>query len=304
MPYRSQNSDFAEWLTAYRVAQQLSASFTGVVEQLHRPLATAIHGAAGRPAGGLFVLGLCGPQGSGKSTLVQVLQQLLIARGLRVAVLSLDDLYYTRAVRQRLATQIHPLLATRGPPGTHDVSLGREVIAALAHRRACALPRFDKAHDDRRPYADWPVAEPGIDVLLFEGWCVGARPETPAAIAEPVNALELDEDRDGVWRSHVNAALAGAYIELFARIDMLVLMRAPSFEAVTTWRLEQEAKLRAKTVADPRSRVMSDAEVLRFMQFYERTTCQIDREMPARADLVIELDEQRQVRSWRGLPDR
>jgi D-glycerate 3-kinase len=293
------DSDFGDWLAAYRGAQQLPASFAGLVDQLHVPMAAAVARAA-RAGGGLFVLGLCGAQGSGKSTMARVLAQLLAGHGLRAAVLSLDDLYYTRAQRQKLAAQVHPLLATRGPPGTHDPALGAEVIAALAEGRRVALPRFAKERDDRRPRATWPVAGPGVDVLLFEGWCVGARPEAEAALAAPVNALERDEDGQGIWRRHVNAALRGAYAALFARIDMLVLMRAPSFETVTAWRLEQEAKLRAASGAEPGSRVMSETEVLRFVQFFERTTRQIDREMPGRADMVIALDEQRQVREWRG----
>ena len=291
---------FAQWLADYRAEQRLPDAFAGLVGRLHQPLAAVIAQAAAS-RGGLTVVGLCGPQGSGKTTMVQVLARLLYDHGLRVAVLSLDDLYHTRAERQRLAAEVHPLFATRGPPGTHDVALGAELIASLAAGLPTALPRFDKARDDRRPHSEWPQAEPGIDVLLFEGWCVGARPEDEAALNEPINTLEREEDPAAIWRRHVNAALAGDYAALFARIDLLALMRAPSFETVRGWRLEQEAKLREATGAQPGSRVMSPAEVLRFMQFYERTTRHIDREMPARADIVVTLDAAREVREWRGL---
>lgn len=294
------NPAFAEWLDAYRSAQQLPDGFAALVERLHMPTAAAIAQGA-KIRNELFVVGLCGAQGSGKSTMAQVLAQLLTQHGLRVAVLSLDDLYYTRAERQRLAAQVHPLFATRGPPGTHDIALGAQVIATLAQGRPCALPRFDKARDDRRPRAEWPVAPAGIDVLLFEGWCVGARAEPDAALVAPINALERDDDRQAIWRRHVNAALDGAYAGLFARIDMLILMRAPSFETVAIWRLEQEAKLRAAIGSQPASKVMSDTEALRFVQFYERITRQVEREMPTRADVLIDLDEQRQVREWSWL---
>jgi D-glycerate 3-kinase len=295
--------DLVKWLAAYRDVERLPESFAALVEQLHVPMAAAIAGAA-KARGGLFVVGLCGAQGSGKSTMVQVLAQLLTGDGLRVAVLSLDDLYCTRAQRQQLAAQVHPLLTTRGPPGTHDVALGMEVITALEQGRQTALPRFDKARDDRRPRAEWAMAGGGagpVDVLLFEGWCVGARPEPAAALALPVNPLERDEDRDLGWRRHVNAALAGDYATLFARIDRLVMLRAPSFETVKAWRLEQEAKLLAASGAEPGSRVMTEAEVLRFVQFFERTTRQIEREMPARADMLVTLNQQRQVVEWHGI---
>ena len=290
----AQQIAFADWLARYCADQQLPCGFADLVERLHRPLASDFARAAEMHPG-LFVLGLCGAQGSGKSTMAGVLAQLLTRHGLRVAVLSLDDLYCTRAERAQLAAKVHPLLATRGPPGTHDVALGAEVIAALADNRPVALPRFDKARDDRCPRAQWPLAGPGIDVLLFEGWCVGARAEPDATLAIPVNALERDADSAMIWRRHVNAALGGAYATLFARIDRLVLMRAPSFAAVLAWRLEQEAKLRRACGTDPGARVMSEAEVVRFVQFFERTTRQIDREMPARADMLVTLDEQRHV---------
>jgi D-glycerate 3-kinase len=178
------------------------------------------------------------------------------------------------------------------------VALGLDVIGALARGRATALPRFDKASDDRCPRAQWPIAGPGVDVLLFEGWCVGAHPEPEGALAAPINALERDEDRETVWRRYVNAALAGDYAALFAQVDRLVMLRAPSFAAVTAWRLEQETKLR-ETAGMRVSRVMSEPEVRRFVQFFERTTRHCDQEMPARADLLVELDERRQVRAWR-----
>lgn len=293
---------FGRWLAGYRALQQLPIGFDATVLGLHVPLAAAIALAA-KAQPHLFVLGLCGPQGSGKSTMAEVLVQLIAGHGLRAAVLSLDDLYRTRAQRRALAAQIHPLLATRGPPGTHQVELGTDIIAALAERRKVALPRFDKARDDRASCAQWPIVGP-LDVLLFEGWCVGARPEPEAALVPPVNALERDEDQNGIWRKHVNAALAGDYAALFARIDMLVMMQAPSFDTVKQWRLEAETKLRTGRGAHMGSQVMSEAEVLRFVQLFERTTRQIEREMPARADIVIELAAQRQVQNWRMSSER
>lgn len=238
-----------------------------------------------------LVVGICGPQGSGKSTLTTLLEDRLTARGLKVAALSIDDLYRTRAQRRDLAARVHPLLATRGVPGTHDVARGLSVLDALAGSGDVALPRFDKAADDRAPEAAWPVFAAPADVVLLEGWCVGARPQPAAALAQPVNALERDEDPDGVWRGYANTALAGPYAELFARLDRLVLLLAPDFSVVRTWRGEQEAKLRER-LADP-ARTMDEAALDRFVAHYERLTRWIAEDLPAVADVVVRLDTRR-----------
>ncbi len=227
-----------------------------------------------------LVIGLCGAQGSGKSTVAAAVVEALTASGLAAATLSLDDLYLTRADRLALAASVHPLLATRGVPGTHETSLGLALFAALDRGEAVRLPRFDKASDDRALESDWePVA--GLDVLIFEGWCVGAIPQAEADLAIPINALERDDDRDGRWRASVNTALGGpGYRALFARIDRLVLLAAPGFEVVAGWRAEQERR---------GAGVMTAAEVARFVAHYERLTRHILAEMFGCADLVIRL---------------
>ncbi|MCC6924481.1 kinase [Novosphingobium sp.] len=244
-----------------------------------------------RPIERLFVLGICGAQGSGKSTLVAALADRLAREGIAAAMLSLDDLYRTRAERQALAREVHPLFATRGVPGTHDVALGLEVVDALARGEGAALPRFAKGQDDRLPRSAWPLAPAATQVLLLEGWCLGARPQDPAALAEPANALEAQEDPGGIWRRHANAALAGPYQDLFARIDRLVLLAAPDWQVVAQWREQQEAELRATGAA----LAMTGAEVQRFIQHYERLTRWILLEMPQRADLVVQLDHARGI---------
>ena len=193
-----------------------------------------------------------------------------------------------------LADTVHPLLRTRGVPGTHDVALGLTLFDALDRGEAVRLPRYDKARDDRAAEAAWTMVPAGLEVLLFEGWCVGAMPQPSAALAKTVNVLERDEDADGGWRQSVNAALGRDYQRLFARLDRLVLLAAPGFDAVYAWRLEQERQL-SRDRAGPG--IMSDVELHRFVAHYERLTRHILREMPGRADLTIYLDADRVVTS-------
>jgi D-glycerate 3-kinase len=275
-------------LTAYLRDERLPESYARFVDAVLRPIAEHI-GAIDR-RGAPPVVGVTGPQGSGKSAAAGALALLLRERGLRVAVLSIDDLYLTRAERERRAADVHPLFVTRGVPGTHDVGLGVEVIESLGQAGETAVPRFDKARDDRRDPADWDVVAGPVDVILFEGWCVGARPQADADLAQPINDLERTRDPDGVWRRYSNMALAGRYQALFGRIGYQALLRAPSFDAVLGWRLEQEHKLRALTGAG-----QTDAEIAVFIQHYERLTRWIDAEMPGRADTVLRLGMKREV---------
>lgn len=260
-----------------------AAVVSAVMGQVDEALRASSH----RPV----VIGICGAQGSGKSTLAAQVATACGAEGLACAILSIDDLYLTKAERRALAETIHPLLATRGVPGTHDVALGLSVLDALERGEAVALPRFDKARDERALPESWPAAPVPCDVLLFEGWCVGARPQAQVDLLHPVNLLESVEDAKGAWRAYANKALAGEYQRLFSRIDRLVLLAAPGFKVVARWRLEQEEQL-AKACPQA-SGIMDAAAVARFVAHYERITAHILREMPARADLAVSLDEAR-----------
>ncbi len=240
---------------------------------------------------GLFVLGVSGSQGSGKSTLAKAVVAELRGRGVACDVLSIDDLYLPRAARQQLAADIHPLLATRGVPGTHDVGLGLSVFAALDAGEPVHLPRFDKASDEPRERAEWPEVSV-LKVLVFEGWCVGARPRPDALLADPVNALESREDPAAVWRRFVNTQLGSAYQRLFAQIDAQAFLAAPDFAVVKDWRLEQE-----RDIAGQGHAVMDEAGIARFVQFYQRLTEWMIEEMPRRADLTARLDQNRLVLS-------
>lgn len=264
---------------------------TGALDRVEAFMRGLLAAMARRP----LVLGICGAQGSGKSTLSDGLAARARAYGLRVAVLSLDDLYLTKGERTVLARDVHPLLATRGVPGTHDIDLGLSVLDALTRPGRVLLPRFDKAVDDRAPTG--VLVDGPVDLVLLEGWCVGALPQGTAALATPANTLERTRDPDGRWRRHVNERLAGEYQRLFARLDALILLAAPDFAVVRDWRIQQEESLRARLrdTGSSTCQTMTDAQVTAFIQFYERLTRHILTEMPGRADLVLRLDADRRV---------
>ncbi|WP_425998512.1 kinase [Caulobacter sp. DWR1-3-2b1] len=289
-------------IAAFVAQAGLPARFADLAARLHAPLAARIaQAAAGRNEP--LVVGLCGPQGAGKSTLVALVTRLLRGRGLKTANLSLDDLYLTRAERLALGQAVHPLLRTRGVPGTHDIGLGLGVLDALARPARVLLPRFDKAVDDRAPVADFECFEAPVEVILLEGWCLGARAQPEAALVEPVNTLERDEDPAGLWRRRANAALAGPYRALFDRIDLLVVMTAPDFATVRAWRGQQEQRLREDLAAHGRdpALAMDDAALDRFVAHYQRLTEWIACDLPSRADIAIRLDANREPVETRGL---
>lgn len=290
-------------LTEHLIRQEgLPASYRQTVSGTILPLAEDIrarHERLGRP----LVVGIHGAQGTGKSTLTLFLKNILQAHfHLSCAAFSLDDIYLTRAQREQLAQSVHPLLRTRGVPGTHDVELGLSVIERLRTAgpdEETPVPAFDKARDDRLPPAHWPVFRGRPDIILFEGWCMAARPQADADLVQPVNALEAEEDADGRWRRYVNDCLRGPYQELFATLDTLVMLKAPSMDCVLTWRTLQEHRLADKVARAPEwceygcaagvPHIMSDQEVARFVMHYQRVTEHCLREMPARADVLIEV---------------
>ena len=251
----------------------------------------ALAASAARAGRGLRVFGICGLQGSGKSTLAAQLVAAARQAGLAAASVSLDDFYLTAAQRRRLARDVHPLLAIRGPPGTHDLDLALETFDALRRGHTPPLPRFDKLGDDRLAPERWTRPSAPLDLLVFEGWCLGVPAEAEDAMREPLNPLEREEDPDGRWRRGCNTALARDYPPLWAQVDVLWFLQPPGFETVHAWRGEQERALQA---AHPGHTGMDDAALDRFIQHYERVSRQALRTMPGIADACVALDSERQ----------
>ena len=269
--------------------------FLPFIDQLETQLA----GAAATTVAPTMVLGINGAQGTGKSTLAKLIELVLGARGRRVANLSMDDFYLSREQRRRLAQAIHPLLVTRGVPGTHDTSLAMATIDAIQAATVCSvvqLPRFNKAIDDLVPASEWPGFEGRADLIILEGWFLGVEPQLDSELKLAVNTLEKNEDSEGVWRHYANEQLGTSYQQWFTYIDQLIMLKAPAFEQVKAWRSLQEVKLAARSKrSGSRTQIMNSDQLERFIQHFERLTRHCLRSLPGKADEVFYLDAQHQV---------
>ena len=239
---------------------------------------------------GVATAGIGGGQGAGKSTLGRLITEAGTVFGTRIEVLSIDDFYLTREERRGLAETVHPLLATRGPPGTHDVERLRTAMAALRQPGVVHVPRFDKGKDTRSGFAR--IAG-GVELVVLEGWCVGA-PAAKFPVDEPINALEREHDANTRWRSYIENALGGPYAGLNEDLETLVFLKVPDLAAVRRWRLQQEGER-------PPGQRLSPVEVNRFVEHYERITRRMLASLPSTADVVVDLDDDHRVSGLRFL---
>ena len=237
------------------------------------------------------IIGLTGGQGAGKSTITQVLKLILeIKYNLSVVCFSIDDFYKTLSERTSLAKNVNKLFKTRGVPGTHDTNLINQLFINLTRKnfRTVFIPRFDKSRDDRFPKKYWQKIEQQPKIIIFEGWCVGARPQQNKDLLKPINILEKKQDLDLKWRSRVNKELKNEYKKIFSKISMLIFLKVPNFDCVYKWRLLQEKKLKLTSKG---KKIMSPLQVREFIMYYERITIQMLKDLSNKACAVLYLDK-------------
>ncbi len=244
-----------------------------------------------------LIVGLSGGQGSGKTTISQILKIILKDKyKLNVVCFSIDDFYKTSTERKKMAKEVHHLFLTRGVPGTHDCQLLLKTFNALKVKKfkKLLIPKFDKSKDDRCNIKKWQKVKKKPDVIIFEGWCVGARSQQASELKKPLNDLEKNEDRTLTWRKKVNNELKDSYKKIFKLLDKKIYLKVPNFRYVLKWRLLQEKKLRFKFP----KKAMTNNEIKKFVMYYERITKNMTKNYKIN-DVVAFLDKKHRIKSIR-----
>jgi len=247
-----------------------------------------------------YIVGLAGGQGTGKTTISSIISIILRKYfKLNVFTISIDDFYKTRKERLILSQKVHPSLMTRGVPGTHDAKIMLDFFKRVKRSkfRSLKLPKFNKAIDDRYIKKLWYLIKKRPDVVIFEGWCVGAKAEKNNTLIKPVNSLEKLNDKKLTWRKFVNKQLQSKYKQLYDQLNCLLYLKPKNFSLLRQWRIKQEKKLRLKNKRSNNHKIMNNNEVIKFMQTYQRVTQNMFKNVPNYASIIIYLNSNHQIKS-------
>ena len=247
-----------------------------------------------------YFVGLAGGQGTGKTTISSIIKIILEKYfKLKVFKISIDDFYKTRKERIALSKKVHPMLLTRGVPGTHDINMMLDFFKKSKAKKFknMKLPNFNKAIDDRFPKNKWNKINKRPDVIIFEGWCVGARAEANKTLKKSINSMEKANDQKLVWRKYVNHQLKTKYKKLYSQLNCMIYLKAKNFSLLQKWRLKQEHKLWLKTKKKGGHKIMSKGDVINFMQTYQRITQNMFKNMPKYASIILNLNSNHQIKT-------
>jgi len=292
--------------TDFLQRHQLSTQYLQQAEQAFSPIIKHIASLVNSAQNSSVFVGINGCQGSGKSTLADYLAtELTLNHQLKTVFFSLDDFYLDQIQRDQLANNIHLLLKTRGVPGTHNIELLNTVINGLKKcERGIRIPVFDKLSDNPKAKKYWQLVyedlnegfNEAIDVVIIEGWCWGTPAQKEEDLIVPVNELERSKDPQRIWRSYVNQQLKQFYQPLFKQMDISIMLKVPSFDCVSRWRLEQEQKRIENQQLKANQSIMNKAEIENFVQYFQRLTQHSLLVQPSLTDYVFELDQFRNIK--------
>jgi len=288
--------DYFKFLNKEKILGKSKAEKIKSLKKIYIPISFWIENKY-KKKGETLILGFSGGQGSGKTTVTGILKIILkkfFKR--RIHVSSIDDFYKTLEDRNKISNKIHPLLKTRGVPGTHDINLVKNFFNIIRKKRfkKIKLPKFEKAMDNRLEKKYWFNIKQKPEIVILEGWCVGARFQSNSLIKRPINILEKYEDKDLKWRKYVNEKIKKEYKKLFVMIDHLIFMKIPNFKVIFKWRLLQEKKLKKKSYSN--KKIMSYNEIKRFIMFYERITLQMLKDLSKSASIVMLLKKNHEIK--------
>ena len=289
-------NDYLKFLSKEKIFDKSRATKIKSLKKTYIPISFWIENKYKKKGKTLF-LGFSGGQGSGKTTVAKILKIILKKFFKReIYVSSIDDFYKTLKDRNEMSHTIHPLFKTRGVPGTHDISLVKKFFDFIKKKnfKKFKLPKFDKSMDDRLKKKYWSNIKKRPEIVILEGWCVGAKPQSNSIINKSINVLEKYEDKHLIWRKYANEKLKKEYKKLFAMIDHFIFMKIPNFNVVYEWRLLQESKLRKKSHSS--KKIMSYNGIKRFIMFYERITLQMIKDLSKSASVVIFLKTNHKIK--------
>ena len=191
---------------------------------------------------------------------------------------------------------LRKLFLKRGVPGNHDTTLLLNCLKKLKKKsfRKVLIPKFNKSTDNRSKKKEWMTVLRKPDVIIFEGWCIGAKAQKKTSLIKPVNELERKEDKNLVWRKRVNHELKNKYKKIFSLIDILIFLKVPSFDHVYKWRLLQEKKLKKNSRG---KKVMNNNQVKKFIMFYERITLNMFKTLDSMSKVLINIDTKHRLSS-------
>ncbi len=247
-----------------------------------------------------LIIGIAGGQGTGKTTITSIVSLILIKYfKLNVFKISIDDFYKTRKERKFLSSNKHPLLMMRGVPGTHDYKIIINFLKKVKSKKfkSLKLPKFDKSIDDRYKKKYWYEVKSRPDIIILEGWCVGAKAQKISSIIKPINSLERVKDSNLVWRKYVNDQLKTNYKNLFKHINEIIYLRANNFKLLQEWRITQEKRLWLKSTNKKNLKIMSRGDIINFMQTYQRITQNMFKDVPKYASIIMKLNSNHQISS-------
>ena len=235
------------------------------------------------------IVGIQGGIGTGKTTLVNFLKEILKQMGYKVQSFSIDDFYKTRKERLELSRKFkqNPFYQiSRGLPGTHRVNILWNTLQWIKKGKNFNIPIFDKSLYNA--YGDVLnkkiKIKKKLDFVLFEGWCIGIPYTSIYELSAILNKYKIKNLDYKPEHAKIVLKYVKSYQKLWKYLDCIIMLMPKNPELHKKWRYQQELKLKKVT-----GKGMSKKEINRFVRPYIPFTYLCYEKI--KPDIKIELDE-------------